>query len=160
MGFQIKDKDGQAIPINKLDEEAAGFWGKNPQEKKYAYPQNDAPESADMKTRFDALKRHANWFDIIGHCIHSQGHACSGWANVVATMIAEHIGMKFIDTSKGYAERPVKVIFFEEKNEKELCLPVETEVSIYWTLDFYKPYIELINHWQSKGYSPVKITGE
>lgn len=160
MGFQIHNAEGKAISIKELDVEAATFWGKEVHPTSYACPQMRKKD----ESGWNYAMRYVNWFDVIGWCIHNQGHACSGWSNVVSTMIAETIGMHFIDTSEGYKERPVPIIEFVECKElvngevkSKLHLPDKIEEKIYCTLQFYKPYIELINHWQSKGYVPVKI---
>jgi hypothetical protein len=131
--FQILDEKGKAITINDLDLEAAIFWNKAIHPKSYASPEECYG---------------ANWFDIIGWNIAYQGHECAGWANVVATMMATNIGMKFIDLSKEYKDKPVKINTIEETMPKIKDL-----------ISFYQPYIELINHWQAKGYQPKQIKG-
>ncbi len=155
MSFQIHNSGGVAIPINKLDEEAAIFWGQEIDPKHYAHPQ----KKQEGEKEWSFISRCGNWFDIVGYCIHSPVHACSGWSNVVATMIAESIGMKFIDTSEGYKDRPVPIIEFVSDPNKvgQMHLPESIEEKIWGILTFYKPYIELINHWQSKGYVPVQV---
>lgn len=164
MGFQILNKEGNAIEIYELDKEAAAFWNKEYQTKDYANP---AEPKREDESPIDFLRRSmcSNWFDVIGYCIHSQGNACSGWSNVVATMMAESLGMHFIDTTEGYKDRPVPLVDFvssEKLNDdgtttKVLHLPDSIEVKIYGTLSFYKPFIELINHWHAKGYTPKAI---
>lgn len=155
MSFQIHNSEGIAIPINKLDEEAAIFWGKEIEPKNYACPQ----KKEEGEGNWHYISRCANWFDVIGYCIHSPGYACSGWSNVVATMITEPIGMKFIDTSEGYKDRPIPIVEFvsDPNTLGQMHLPNNIEEKIWGVLTFYKPYIELINHWQSKGYIPVQI---
>lgn len=163
MAFQIKNKEGKAIAINELDKEAAEFWGKEVHKKNYANPVKDTDDMSEIE-RIRA-EMSSNWFDIIGWCIHSQGNACSGWPNVVATMIAEHIGMKFIDTSEGYQDRPIvlpqfvpsKYLNAEGEERPAVHLPDKLEQGIYGLYMFYEPFIDLINHWQAKGYTPHKV---
>ena len=155
MNFQIRDAEGIALTLNELDKEAADFWSKE-LTNDYAFPQ--VRQEGEYLSSF--LSRQANWYDIIGFCISTKGHSCSGWANVVATMIAESIGIHFIDTTEGYKERPVKVAEFTNTlvgNEIIMHLPDELEIKIYSTLEFYKPYIALINHWAEKGYVGVRV---
>lgn len=158
MGFQIKDKDGNALTMKQLDAEAAAFWKKEVHPKNYADPSEPRAEN---ESEVSYLRRSmtSNWFDIIGYCIHSQGHEASGWANVVATMMATQLGMCFIDTSDGYKDRPVKVTKFikDEIKETVIHLPDEVEKEIFGILYFYRPFIELINHWKEKGYTPHKV---
>lgn len=142
--FQILNKDNKAIKINDLDLEASIFWNVPIHPKQYANPM---------------YHPNSNWFDVIGWNIANQGHECSGWANVVSTMMATSIGMKLIDTSEGYKDRAVLIKGFEpiKDNDNILKLPDEVELDIYGILTFYKPFIELINHWQSKGYKAKQI---
>lgn len=157
MSFQILNKDGEPIPLNDLDREAAAFWGKEYDKKSYADP---SPPRKEGENEIDYYRRsRGNWFDVIGFNIHSQYGWCSGWANIVANMLSA-MHMSFIDTSEGYQNRPVKVAEFAPNPKypgPALFLPEEVEVEIYCTLGFYKPYIELINHWQVKGYIPKQI---
>jgi len=156
MGFQILNSNNEPISIKELDIEAAAFWNKIVDPKWYANP---SPEGTAV------MKQWSNWFDTIGYCIHSQGNACSGWSNIVATMMAESLGMLFIDTSEGYKERPIPIIewqrhdFYNMENEKKISyhLPDKLEENIFGSLEYYKPYIQLINHWKAKGYTPNKI---
>ena len=129
--FQILDKENKAIPINKLDEEAANFWNKVVQSKQYTSPHDHFG---------------TNWYDVIVWNIANQGHECSGWANVVATMMVSSIGMLFINTDDNYQNVPVKINTIESIQD-----------NVNGVLHFYKPYIDLINHWQSKGYKAKQI---
>lgn len=159
MSFQILNKEGNAIPINELDKEAAEFWGKQVHLEQYASPFKPEPGMSEM----DILRADmtSNWFDVVGRAIHQQGFALSGWANVVHTMIAEHISSKFIDSSKGYEDRPVLVPEFVEEitddASKVYHLPDKIEIKIWGILAYYRPHINLINHWQSKGYTPLQV---
>lgn len=150
--FQILDKEGKPIPIKDLDKQACDFWQQEVHTKWYAHPQKRRED----EDEFSYISRQGNWFDIVGWNIANQGNECSGWANVVASMIAMSLGMKFIDTSEGYADRPVAVRYYQDKG-KTLELPKNLEMSIHATLEFYKPYIDLINHWQSFGYQPKVV---
>ena len=149
--FQILDKEGNAIPINKLDEIAAKFWNQEPDSKKYAVP---LPQSA-FKDELDFCIQ-GNWFDVIGWNIAYQGLNCRGWANVVASII-DHMNMNFINTEEGYINKPVELAQFEKSGENSLSLPKEIEISIYATLKWAKPYVDLINHFYSLGYIPKQI---
>ena len=68
MSFEIHTKEGEAIPINMLDKEAAAFWGKEVHPKNYANPVKIDP---DMKS-IDRIRAEmsSNWFDTIGYQIH------------------------------------------------------------------------------------------
>lgn len=78
MGFQIKDKEGNAIVLNTLDAEAATFWEQPVDATSYASPK-------DMW---------GNWFDMIGYKIHSPigPRYTSGWANVKHNMFLVSVG--------------------------------------------------------------------
>lgn len=159
--FQIHDADGKAIPINLLDAEAAAFWGKEVHKKDYANPSEPRKEG---ESELDYLRRSmtSNWFDVIGWCIGSQKNYTSGWRNVVHNMIADSLGDAFV-SGKGDEPIPMEYIHtcveLRESGQqvKAWHLTDKLETSVYGTMLFYKPFIELINHWQSKGYKPVKI---
>src|SRR4051812_38520421 len=71
MSFQIRNAQGEAIPINILDKEAAKFWGKALDPKKYAYPH---------------LRADSNWFDILGWAIYCPERYTEGWDDVKCTL--------------------------------------------------------------------------
>lgn len=158
MGFQILNSNGEPISMHELDREAAAFWGKEVRIKYYATPTIYKGDDEFKRAMADTS---GNWFDVIGHAIHYQLHECSGWANIVATMMATSIGMKFIDTSEGYKDRPVDVKYLTatttDNVNYRINFPEELLMPLYGTMLFYKPYIELINHWQSKGYTPKQV---
>lgn len=75
-----------------------------------------------------------NWFDSIGYNIHSPNtREMKNWGNVKDSLL-------FLQLS-GFMNKTV-----EEQLEKL------KEINVY-----LKPYIELINHWESKGYTPIQI---
>jgi hypothetical protein len=130
MGFQINDKDGAGVPISQLDREAAAFWGVEIEARSYASP-----------THFGM-----SWYDIIGFYISRQGNYTSGWRNVAVSI--------FSCLLEGL---PVNM----QEKETVAILPInEVMMSIEKKIDAMQPYIELINHWQSMGYQPVKVAGE
>lgn len=157
--FQILNKDGKALTIAKLDKEAAEFWGKEVHPKHYAnpFPDKVADEGASFAERMkiereNALNNSSNWFDIIGWNIANQGNYTSGWQNVVHTMVAESLGECLVNLNK---DKPIKLAEFV--GDKELHLEDSWEIKLFHTLNYYKPFVDLINHWMAKGYIPVKV---
>lgn len=157
--FQILDKNGKAITMAELDKEASEFWGKEIDPKHYAnpFPNKVADEGASFSERMEierdnALNNGSNWFDIIGWNIANQGNYTSGWQNVAYTMIAENLGECLISLHK---DEPIKIAEFV--GDKEIHLGDNWEIKLFHTLNYYKPFIDLINHWAAKGYTPVKI---
>lgn len=118
MGFQIRNAEGIAIPINELDKEAAAFWGHPVWDKNYITPSGSWNST--------------NWFDSIGWNIHAQGHYTKGWNNVKCSMMSVHT-----------AE------FGMLTEEEQLQRVVSNNL-------YLKPYMELIDHWAAKGYTPHK----
>ncbi len=157
--FQIHTPEGKKLTMGDLDAEAAAFWNKEVDSDSYAdpsEPRKEGESSADYYRR----SMLGNWYDIIGYNIANQGYAMSGWSNVVHTILSSSMPSFIIDTKEGYADRPVKLL-------AELEIIDETKFELNWidngkvalagVLLFVKPYLELINHWQSKGYKPVQI---
>ena len=93
-----------------------------------------------------------NWYDIIGWNIAQQGNYTTGWQNVVYTMAAENLGRRLIDLHK---DKPIKLATFV--GDDTIHLEDSYEKKLYATFNYYKPFIDLINHWMDKGYVPVKV---
>lgn len=133
MGFQIKDKEGKPLSLQQLDEEAAAFWGKDLDLRKYATPEKITPGMSEMDIAFTNSR--GNWFDIIGWHIHSpQNNYTSGWNNIKNSI--------WLVCASG---------LLLDYKDSELMLAI---VGIKLYLD---PYYKLIDHWSGKGYTPEKI---
>ena len=157
--FQILDKDAKALTMAELDKEAAEFWGKEVHPKHYANPfpdkkaSEDAPLSEKMRIKYEnAQNNGSNWFDIIGWNIANQGNYTYGWQNVVHTMVTQSLGECLVRLNK---DKPIKLAEFVGDTETHLESSWEKE--LYSIINYYKPFIDLINHWMAKGYMPVKV---
>lgn len=136
--FRIVDKEGNIVPINQLDTEAAEFWGRKVHPTRYSSPK---PEGYDQMSELEQLQHDlsANWFDMIGWNIANQGNHTTGWANVVYTMCVENLGRVFIN----------------KENSLQLILNAKTIAQLQYLInEYYKPYLDLINNWAYKGYQP------
>lgn len=139
MGFQIKDKEGNAIRINTLDEQAANFWGQQVDTKKYAVP---TPEEA-CKTRQDFI-RQTNWFDMIGHMIHSPQTTQAyydGWKEVKKNLILLYMESAFLSKETN------------QVNDSDWVGGYFNHI----VTEHLKPYLELIDYWDSLGYTPHQV---
>lgn len=166
--FQILNPQGEPLSMKQLDAEAAAFWSKEVDEKWYANPTpvfvNDknleGAELSEAKFRHE-MRQASNWYDTIGWNIANQGNQCSGWSNVVATMMAMQLGMKFIDLDHDYKTGPIVIkepVLIELPDDKcEVNFPDKLAIQLWATVNYFKPYIELMNHWQSKGYMPKQV---
>lgn len=157
--FQILDKDAKALTMAELDKEAAEFWGKEVHPKHYANPfpdkkaSEDAPLSEKMRIKYEnAQNNGSNWFDIIGWNIANQGNYTYGWQNVVHTMVTQSLGECLVRLNK---DKPIKLAEFV--GDTEMHLESSWEKELYSIINYYKPFIDLINHWMAKGYMPVKV---
>ena len=137
--FRILNTEGKAMTMGELNKEV--------HPKNYANPFPDVivSENASFKEKMQAEMANArnsslNWYGIIGWNIANQGDYTSGWQNVVHTMMAESLGNCLL-------------------NINQLHLEDSYEARIYATLNYFKPFVDLINHWMSKGYTPEKIEG-
>lgn len=167
--FQILDKEGKAISLKTLDEEAAAFWNKKVNSKHYANPIPDivVPEDATDSEKIKASMHNAqnnscNWFDTIGWNIANQrANHMNGWANVIGTMAAESLGecLLHLEDSKVRLVEFRPLIRYDKDGNEIPCQEIEpdAEMAIYMTLEYYKPFVALINHWASKGYQPKQI---
>lgn len=157
--FQILDKDANALTMGELDKEAAEFWGKEVHPKHYANPfpekraSEDAPLSEKMRIKYEnAMNNSSNWFDVIGWNIANQGTYTYGWHNVVHTMVTEKLGECLVSLREN---EPIKLAEFV--GDTEIHLESSWEEELYSIINYYKPFIDLINHWMAKGYMPVKV---
>ena len=157
--FQILNKDGKALTMAELDKEAAEFWGKEAHPKHYANPfpdkvaSEDAPLSEKIRIEHENARNNGlNWFDIIGWNIANQGNYTTGWRNVVHTMVVENLGECLVNLNK---DAPIELAEFV--GDKELHLGDSWEIKLFCALNYYKPFVNLINHWAAKGYTPIKI---
>ena len=157
--FQILDKDGKALTMGELDKEAAEFWNKKVHPKHYAnpFPDKVADEGASLSEKIrienkNALNNASNWFDVIGWNIANQGKYTFSWRNVAHTMLAENLGECLISLYEG---EQIKIAEFV--GGKELHLEDSWEIKLFNALNYYKPFVDLINHWSAKGYTPVKV---
>lgn len=145
--------------MGELDKEAAEFWGKETDPKHYAnpFPDKKASEGASFAEKIrieheNALNNASNWFDIIGWNIANQGNYTSGWQNVVHTMVTETLSECLVSLHK---DEPIELAEFV--GDTEIHLADSWETKLYATLNYFKPFIDLINHWMAMGYTPVKV---
>jgi hypothetical protein len=125
--FQINDKEGVAIPLNHLDQEAAAFWGVEVEARHYASPTPWA----------------INWYDIIGFYIANQGNYTSGWRNVAISIFSCMLEGIPVD--------------MKEKETVAILPINEVMVTVEKKVEAMQPYVALINHWAAKGYQPVVV---
>ena len=157
--FKILNKNGKALTMSELDKEAAEFWGKEVHPKHYAnpFPDKKVGEGASYSEavrieRENALNNVHNWFDVIGLNIACQGDYTSGWQNVVHTMVVQSLGDCLVNLRR---DKPIELAEFV--GDEEMHLGSSWEEELYATLNYYKPFVNLINHWMAKGYTPVKV---
>lgn len=79
-----------------------------------------------------------SWYANIGWAIENPYDAEKGWEDVKSVLWTIQ------------ARSLYKVLYKAKEREEELA-----EIGI-----FLEPYFDLIDHWQSKGYIPVKIEGD
>lgn len=96
-------------------------------------------ELSDREYACPSDESHLNWFDMIGFKIANQSnyHTLGTWTNVKHTIHMSILERKITDSKTG-----------------ELSLSQE---DIDFVRQYIKPYIDLINHWESLGYIPLQI---
>ena len=145
--FKILNAEGKALTMEELDKDAAAFWGKEVDPEHYANP---FPKEKGAYA--NALNNAKNWYDIIGWNIANIPSKNVSWYAVAHEMTAEYIRSCIMPFYDG---EPIEIAEFVGDNETHLEESCET--SLFYTLNFYRPFIDLINHWMAKGYTPVKI---
>lgn len=158
-GFQLI-KDGVAITMNKVDESAANFWNKQVHDKRYCcpYQKKEAPAelSEGEKFRFNMKEEtneaiSASWFDVIGRAIMEQGYysEMNSWKNVIHTMCCESIGQTILG-------RDMELPDIKSKGDSIEC-DDKIIINLYVIVNYFKPYVELIKHWEKLGWKPRKV---
>ena len=157
--FRILNANGEALTMGELDAEAAAFWGKEVNPKNYAnpFPEQEVSENASDYEKIrvqstNALNNALNWYDVIGLNIANQGNYTSGWQNVAYTLLVETLGQCLIHLHK---DEPIKLAKFV--GDDTVHLDERCETKLYFTINLYQPFVDLINHWMAKGYIPVKV---
>lgn len=83
----------------------------------------------------DVFKRKTNWFDTIGYIIHNpEVEYTKGWDNVKCSLWVLHT-----------------------QNLYNKSLEVIKDMAEYLMQEHLKPYYDLIDHWEAKGYQPKQI---
>jgi len=137
MGFQIQTSEKKAIAINDLDIEACALWGHEVDKKAYAKPLSRDKFENSMDYHFQS-----NWFDAIGGMIAhpSKSPYYSGWKEIKHGFIKLHMASHYF------------------KGDTLECQSPEYIAEAYkHVVKYVEPYLSLIDHWESKGYIPVKI---
>ncbi len=131
MNFQILDANKNPISLIQLNQEAAEFWNLEPSSKYYVKPS----------------KNHLNWFDVIGGAIINKRNYYSGWTDVVNNLWeAQSEG---INIQGGFNK--------ETNTLDDISIIPMTSERFNNIVEYLKPYIDLINHWNKKGYQSKKI---
>lgn len=139
MGFQILNKNNDPIKMNDLDAEAAKLWGHEVDKSSYAVPKEQGDYADTTKGRM-AYLRQSNWFDVVGHMIHSPTTKTpyyKGWKEVKKNLLLMHMESSML----------------KEDGSVEDGMHIK-DMFEYVAEDYLKPYLDLIDHWADKGYTP------
>jgi|ERR1044072_2317234 hypothetical protein len=134
MHFELRFPNGDKIPFETLNAEAANLWGVGiaRDSVEYVFPPNP-----DSTTEYD---EEVSWVELIGSAImHPQLVGVTpmqqNWIGVKETMVNSHL-----DSADVW-----------DKNADEMVRIITSAIN------WLKPYLALIDHWQSKGYNPIKV---
>lgn len=130
MAFQFKNSEsGHIYTLNKIDEIAAKFWGKEVHPKEYAYP-------GEPKDRWI----HApNWFDMLGHPIEDLQYFTN----------RDEENRLIYTRSNTPREAEFDMVEVASLMLNDATRHSGSVESMYQMLEFIKPYIELCYHLES-----------
>lgn len=129
MGFEILNTEKQPILINELDKDAATLWNKEVDARHYAHPK---PTTGDEVQ--DAMYLSMNWFDYVGYNIHAnQAAYTKNYKQMTWDMVKESLLLTQFNVVKGTAQQLENMRMY------------------------LKPYFDLIDLWESKGYTPKRV---
>jgi hypothetical protein len=130
MGFQFKNiESGKIYTLNEIDAIAADFWGKEVHPKKYAYP--------DEPLEYGIHK--PNWFDTLGHPIE----------DLQFFVYKDEENRLIYKRSKTQREAEFDMVEVASLLLNDATRYSKSVESMYKTLEFIKPYIELCYHLKS-----------
>lgn len=127
MGFQILDKNGNAMAINAIDKEICEFFGVEQHKKWYASP---PIEDDSFKAKWNKI----NWFDYIGWMIHYD--KIDSWDKMTDKMIEP---FQELLIKEGYTEKQQQIEFLKTQLHSD------------------KFYFELIEKFKNQGYIPKPV---
>lgn len=156
--FKVLNAEGQAIAIDDLDKEACELWGVEYRDKDYATPFIKKPFTNPDNLEGVALTRakliyemdapSLNWFDMIGAKIAYSWYKAVTWSEI-KTEIISGCAYHFFNGSSEL------VATCGDGDDKRL--PDELNFKLACYVEFTRPFINLIDHWNKKGYIPVKL---
>ena len=134
--FQILDRNNEPISINQLDQEAASFWGKEVDKKYYANPFKKKEFVNSSNLEGEELKQAKETFKLKNRILQN----AYNWHTVLAKSIPNI-------TNSNWECVTSSIIDEVEKGEE--LKPIMAEI--------YQPFLDLIKHWEKKGYTPKSI---
>lgn len=162
--FMIKDAQGNGIALSELNKEAAKFWNKEIIDNRYVHPYPPTIPNGDSdKDRKIALNTDVenniswNWKQQIGWTIANLDDHTSGWSAVAEQLIRDAIinAVLFEDN-----DGKLDLLKLDITEDKEGITAKSSTFGLYFldkSLKKYKPFIDLINYFNEKGYIPVQI---
>lgn len=147
----IVDSEGVICPNHILNEQAAAFWCSNIVDGKYVSPfkLEDNLEPVEAKKIAKNLEENWNWHAVLSRVYVGWDNDKISWLDLIQRMLAFDLGMCLIDISS--PEEGFKLADFVEANG-ESHLNDDTERALLYLIEYYKPYVSLINYWMSLGY--------
>lgn len=138
--FQIHDASGQAISINNLDKEACELWGTEVHKKDYASP-SDIPEiKARYFTEHNPEEHRKPLLD-----------ECKFWMERQNWF--DWIGWKIAQGNTSWEGLREEILTPYRKHGEGMMEYIKTDPRIWG-------FIDLINLWEHKGYTPVQLNSD
>jgi hypothetical protein len=130
MSFQIIDSENNQISLDKADEIAAKFWNVEIKPKYYAEP---------------AKAYGLNWVDTIKAVLTDYNLKYLSWKGITTGLLQKQVCESlFIGHSLEFEP-------FTEEGEA-VSLSDKVQLEIMARIEYYRPYVELINHFASLGW--------
>jgi hypothetical protein len=130
MSFQIRNSEGEAISIKRLDNEAFEFWATGESQSNQFYASPVKYEEGKYNRDIEYTKRvlQLNWFDRIGGAIHNT-ETTGDW---------------------GMAKEKILEPWLKHFKADEVLENPEFDEDV-------NSFMRLISHWESLGYKPFYI---
>lgn len=126
--FVIIDGSTYPVDLNELNQKVCEFWDVTPSKGFYASPKHTDTHIG------------SSWVSVIGNAIaNNTGHMC--WDGVIESLVAKSIGKCVIDKDNAF----------------KLFLDARTISEMKNLIEFYKPYVELIQYFAAINLQPRAI---
>lgn len=127
--FVIIDSTRYPVNLQLLDKKVCEFWDVKWDPDRYAAPKDSHYQYLD------------NWITVIGDAISNHDKYTTGWSAIIEHLVCRPIGRAFMDSD----------------SKLKITYDGRTIRQIKRLMEYYQPYIDLINYFAELGLQPKQL---